>query len=178
MAKNKTPQKDKGKSKKLARRYAEPQAAATSVPQPLQKSAQPTKQQESKKAPTQRTRKTNAVPEPLVPVEVKYHRDYGITHHHIIVEKNYDGDNIVSVGLTTKDTKGQNSTDKNYEMAHQPVKSNKPLQIRRIGTVDKENKYFGNMHGEVAEEDFINIKLAAKRAKQKHERKKRKSKTK
>lgn len=69
----------------------------------------------------------------LISVRIKRHRDKNGGHHHIIVE---DIDNKhVSVGLTTKQTKGKNSNRKNYPCERNPLGGKEKSYLRTQGTV-------------------------------------------
>ena len=77
--------------------------------------------------------------ESLIPVRIKRHRDKNGGHHHIIVE---DFDNKhVSVGLTTRKTKGENSTRKNYKCEVNPLGGSGESYLRRQGMVARKQEY-------------------------------------
>lgn len=72
-------------------------------------------------------------------VIIKKHKDNNGGHYHIIGEelpKSY-----ISVGLTTKSTKGKNSKYKNYKLDYDPLATNKQSYLRRQGIIDKKIKY-------------------------------------
>lgn len=100
----------------------------------------------------------------LVPVNIKTHNDKKGGHPHIIVD-NVD-DKHVSVGLSTKPTKGKGS--KNYRLEKSPLNDGKQSYMRRQGTVAQKNEYSGKRKGAMTTKDYEKAKVYGERAKQKY----------
>ena len=100
----------------------------------------------------------------IIPVTIKHHRDSKGGHPHIIVD-NID-DKHVSVGLSTKPTKGKGS--KNYRMEKSPFDDGKQSYMRRQGTVASKNEYAGERKGTLTSKDYTQAKIYGNRAKQKY----------
>lgn len=101
---------------------------------------------------------------PVVQVRIKRHRDSQGNHHHVITEDFED--KHVSVGLSTKKKKGQNSP--NYKLETSPLSDGKESYMRRQGTVDKQRNYFDERIGQMTPKDYERAKVYGERAKQKH----------
>ena len=103
----------------------------------------------------------------LVPVRIKKHRDKNGGHHHIIVE---DIDNKhVSVGLTTKKTKGKNSKHKNYKCEVNPLGGKETSYMRTQGTVARKQEYDKQeKKGAMAPKDYEKAQEYADKAKRKY----------
>lgn len=103
----------------------------------------------------------------LVPVTIKKHRDKNGGHNHIIMED--IGNKHVSVGLTTRETKGKSSTHKNYKCEVDPLGSNKESYMRRQGIVDHRKNYEDKeKRGAMHPNDYVKAKQIAEKAKQKY----------
>lgn len=100
----------------------------------------------------------------FIPVRIKTHNDKNGGHPHVIMENL--GDNHVSVGLSTKPTKGKGS--KNYRMEKSPFDDGKQSYMRRQGTVDPKNEYSGQRKGTLTPKDYAQAKVYGDRAKQKY----------
>lgn len=109
----------------------------------------------------------------LVSVNIKTHRDKKGGHPHVILD-NIDK-NHVSVGLSTKPTKGKGS--KNYKLEVNPLGNGVNSYMRRQGTVAPVNDYFGNLKGVMTPKDYTQAKVYGERAKQKYIDKKNKKKS-
>ena len=99
-----------------------------------------------------------------VRVTTKMHRDEKGGHHHIIVDD--IGSKHVSVGLTTKKSKGKGST--NYPLEQSPFNDGKKSFVRRQAIVDEKSNYHGQKPGELTKKDYERVKLYGDRAKQKY----------
>lgn len=100
----------------------------------------------------------------LIPVHIKTHKDQKGGHPHVILE---DIDNKhVSVGFSTKPTKGKGS--KNYRLEKSPLDDGKQSYMRRQGTVDSKTRYKGNRTGSMTSKDYEQAKTYGERAKQKY----------
>lgn len=108
----------------------------------------------------------------IIAVDIKTHNDSKGGHPHIIVD-NVD-DKHVSVGLSTKPTKGKGS--KNYRMEKSPFNDGKQSYMRRQGTVAAKNEYSGKRKGTITTKDYEQAKIYGGRAKQKYLNKKDKKK--
>ncbi len=99
----------------------------------------------------------------MVDVTLKKHRDKKGGHHHVILETfdNYH----VSVGLTSKNSKGKGST--NYDCKSDVLKSGKNSYMRRQGTVDKKSSYFDKRKSKMTATAFAQAKIYGQRAKEK-----------
>ncbi len=126
-----------------------------------------------KKQPT-KTNKKPAAAKPatgkqrdLVQVRLKRHKDKNRGHHHIILEDFED--KHVSVGLTTKKTKGKNSTRKNYPCEVDPLGKGKDSFMRRQGTVDLMSNYdTREQKGKMSPKDYAKAKEYGDKAKNKY----------
>ena len=108
----------------------------------------------------------------FVLVSLKRHRDKNKGHHHIIVDS--VGDKYVSVGASSKATKGKNSKSPNYRCETDILGNGKPTYLRRQGTVDIKSNYFGSRIGQMTITDYGRAKVYADRAKEKYLLKKKK----
>lgn len=107
-----------------------------------------------------------------VSVTIKTHQDKKGGHPHVIVD---DIENKhVSVGLSTKPTKGKGS--KNYRLETSPLCDGKQSYMRRQGTVAPKNEYSGKRNGKMTPKDYTQAKVYGERAKQKYIEKKDKKK--
>ena len=99
-----------------------------------------------------------------ISVTIKTHHDKKGGHPHVIVD---DIDNKhVSVGLSTKPTKGKGS--KNYRMEKSPFDDGKQSYMRRQGTVAPKSEYAGQRKGTLTAKDYTRAKVYGDRAKQKY----------
>lgn len=114
----------------------------------------------------QKTKKSNNTP--YIKITIKTHHDKKGGHPHIIFD-NVD-DKHVSVGLSTKPTKGKGS--KNYRLEKSPFNDGKQSYMRRQGTVAPKTEYSGKRHGSLTPKDYEHAKLYGERAKQKYLNKK------
>lgn len=142
---------------------------------PSKKTAKPVKN--TKKSPSTGKKKEskkiqgNKKKVDLIPVRIKKHRDKNGGHHHIIFEDLED--KHVSVGMTTKQTKGKNSTHKNYRCEKDPLGRGKESFLRRQGTVAPRSEYSEKENkGAMTPKDFQKAKGYADKAKQKYLNKK------
>lgn len=105
--------------------------------------------------------------ENLIPVRIKRHRDKNGGHHHVIVE---DMDNKhVSVGLTTRKTKGKNSNRKNYPCERNPLGGQEQSYMRTQGTVARKQEYDRQeKKGAMTPKDYKKAKEYAEKAKTKY----------
>ena len=103
----------------------------------------------------------------LVPVRIKRHRDKNGGHNHIIVE---DIDNKhVSVGLTTRKTKGKNSNRRNYQCEVNPLGGEETSYLRTQGTVARKQEYDKQeKKGAMAPKDYEKAQEYAGKAKRKY----------
>lgn len=99
-----------------------------------------------------------------VPVTIKTHHDKKGGHPHIVVDNVED--KHVSVGLSTKPTKGKGS--KNYRMEKSPFDDGKQSYMRRQGTVAPKSEYMGQRKGTLTPKDYAQAKIYGDRAKQKY----------
>ena len=100
----------------------------------------------------------------LVEVHIKTHKDKKGGHPHVILD---DVDNKhVSVGFSTKPTKGKGS--KNYRLEKSPFDDGKQSFMRRQGTVAPKNKYTNNRKGSMTKKDYDQARIYGERAKQKY----------
>ena len=107
----------------------------------------------------------------FIPVRLKRHRDINGGHRHIILEN--IGDRYVSVGLSSKNKKGSNST--NYQCENDILGSGSRSYMRRQGTVDKIKNYYGNeTTGVMTPKDYRQARIYGERAKEKYLSKKKK----
>ncbi len=102
----------------------------------------------------------------LVPVTIKKHSDKNGGHHHVIMED--IGNKHVSVGLTTRETKGKNSKHKNYPCLHNPLGGKENSYMRKQGTVDYMKNYNKKQQGKMHPDDYVKAKQIAEKAKQKY----------
>lgn len=115
-----------------------------------------------KKTPTSSENKS------LIQVIIKTHNDTKGGHPHIIVD-NVDNKHV-SVGLSTKPTKGKGS--KNYRLEKSPLNDGKQSFMRRQGTVAPKGEYSGKRNGSLTPKDYAQAKIYGERAKQKYLNKK------
>ena len=99
-----------------------------------------------------------------VPVTIKTHKDKKGGHPHIIVDNVED--KHVSVGLSTKPTKGKGS--KNYRLEKSPLNDGKTSYMRRQGTVAPKGEYQNQRKGTLTPKDYAQAKIYGDRAKQKY----------
>lgn len=104
----------------------------------------------------------------LIQVIIKTHNDTKGGHPHIIVD-NVDNKHV-SVGLSTKPTKGKGS--KNYRLEKSPLNDGKQSFMRRQGTVAPKGEYSGKRNGSLTPKDYAQAKIYGERAKQKYLNKK------
>lgn len=100
-------------------------------------------------------------------VLIKSHHDKNGGHPHIILE---DIENKhVSVGLSTRATKGANSTKKNYKCQRNPLGGSETSYMRRQGTVAPKYEYgsFASK-GYLTSKDYTMAKSIGSRAKSKY----------
>lgn len=103
----------------------------------------------------------------LIPVKIKKHRDKNGGHNHIILET-FENKHV-SVGLTTREKKGENSTNKNYRCEVDPLGQGKESYMRRQGTVAKIKEYAPKEKtGKVTTRDYEKARSYGERAKQKY----------
>lgn len=103
-----------------------------------------------------------------VTVTIKTHKDKNGGHPHVVlgnVDKNH-----VSVGLSTKATKGKGS--KNYRLEKSPFNDGKQSFMRRQGTVAPKKEYTGKRSGSLTPKDYAQAKIYGERAKEKYFNKK------
>lgn len=100
----------------------------------------------------------------IVRVTTKIHNDAKGGHPHIIVD-NIDSKHV-SVGLTTKATKGKGST--NYHLEKSPFDDGKKSYVRRQGIVDDVKKYNNPKLGTLTQKDYEQVKIYGERAKEKY----------
>lgn len=102
----------------------------------------------------------------LLQVRLKMHNDLKGGHHHVILED--IDDKHVSVGLSSKNKKGRNST--NYACENDVIGNGKSDRsyLRRQGTVDFKNNYYDESIGHMTEKDLNQAKIYGERAKQKY----------
>ncbi len=105
----------------------------------------------------------------LVPVKIKTHKDKNGGHYHVIMDD--VDDKHVSVGLSTKKTKGKNG-GKNYAMEKSPLDDGKVSYMRRQGTVDSKKNYRSEKKGTMTPNDYQQAQTYGDRAKQKYLREK------
>lgn len=139
---------------------------------PTSRSSKP-KTTSNKKAPATTKSKGNQKEQSLelISVRIKRHRDKNGGHHHIIVE---DIENKhVSVGLTTKKTKGKNSNRKNYPCERNPLGGSEQSYMRTQGTVARKKEYDSKeVKGAMTPKDYAKAKEYADKAKLKYLQKK------
>lgn len=99
----------------------------------------------------------------IVSVDIKTHKDKKGGHPHVIID-NID-DKHVSVGLSTRATKGKGS--KNYRLERSPLNDGKTSYMRRQGTVAPKGEYKNHRKGSMTQKDYGQAKIYAERAKQK-----------
>lgn len=100
----------------------------------------------------------------LVPVDIKTHKDKNGGHPHVIVD-NVDK-NHVSVGLSTKPTKGKNHP--NIPLEKSPLDDGKNSFMRRQGTVAPTGEYDHPRKGTMTPKDYDKAKEIGAKAKQKY----------
>lgn len=108
----------------------------------------------------------------LVPVNIKTHKDKQGGHPHVIVD-NVENKHV-SVGLSTKPTKGKGS--KNYRLEKSPLNDGKNSYMRRQGTVAPKGEYEHPRRGSMMQKDYDKAKEFGAKAKQKYLEKKDKKK--
>lgn len=108
--------------------------------------------------------------EETVPVMIKNHRDKNGGHPHVILGD--FGENHVSVGLSTKPTKGKNHP--NYPLKSSPLGDGKTSFMRKQGTVDKKTSYTKPRLGKMARVDYGVAKKYGERAVEKYKKGKKK----
>ena len=106
----------------------------------------------------------------IIPVIIKKHSDKNGGHHHVIMG-NIDNKHV-SVGLTTKETKGKNSAHKNYRCEINPLGGKEISYLRKQGTVDNKSRYNKEKRGAMAPKDYAKAKEIADKAKNKYINKK------
>lgn len=99
-----------------------------------------------------------------ISVKIKTHKDNKGGHPHVILE-NMDK-NHVSVGLSTRATKGKGS--KNYRLEKSPLNDGKNSYMRRQGTVAPMGEYENPRKGAMTPKDYAQAKIYGERAKQKY----------
>lgn len=99
-----------------------------------------------------------------IPITIKTHHDKKGGHPHVIMD-NIDNKHV-SVGLSTKPTKGKGS--KNYRMEKSPFDDGKQSYMRRQGTVAPKSEYAGQRKGTLTPKDYAQAKVYGDRAKQKY----------
>lgn len=111
--------------------------------------------------------KEKAGKEKDIPVQIKTHTDKKGGHPHVIIEDFKDGkkDMHVSVGLSTKKSKGKGST--NYALKKSPLDDGKNSYMRRQGTVDVKESYKRPRKGNMNPSDFQKAKEYGEKAKKK-----------
>ncbi len=109
----------------------------------------------------------------LVPVTIKDHSDSNGGHPHAIMD-NIDNCHV-SVGLSTKKTKGKNGGN-NYTMEKSPLNNGKASYMRRQAVVRPTREYSNQRQGTMTKKDHAQAKKYADKAKQKYIAKKNKKK--
>ncbi len=104
----------------------------------------------------------------LVDIVVKTHNDANGGHPHVILE-DYIDNKHVSVGLTTKPSKGK--TTKNYPLEIDPLNSGSRSYMRRQATIDSKSKYKNKQNGRMTDRDYKKAKQYGETAKLKEKRK-------
>lgn len=105
------------------------------------------------------------LPENMVPVQIKDHKDSNGGHPHVIMD-NID-DKHVSVGMTTRPKKGHNHP--NYRLQNNPLNDHHLVSyIRRNAIVAPKKDYHNPRHGTMTSEDYKKAKEYAEKAKQKY----------
>lgn len=97
---------------------------------------------------------------------IKNHRDKNGGHPHVILGDL--GENHVSVGLSTKPTKGKNHP--NYPLKSSPLGDGKTSFMRKQGTVDKKTSYTKPRLGKMARVDYGVAKKYGERAVEKYKK--------
>lgn len=104
-------------------------------------------------------------PKDTVRVKIRKHADQNGGHHHIILDRL--GDQYISVGLTTKKKKGENSP--NYPLDYDPLQQGKKSYMRRQGTVDFIRRYSAKEKaGIMSKKDYGKALLYGEKAKTKY----------
>lgn len=103
-------------------------------------------------------------PDEIIAVTIKYHGDKNGGHHHVILG-NID-DKHVSVGLSTKKSKGKGS--KNYTLDTSPLQDGKKSYIRRQGQVNPIGEYKDKRKGIMTKADHERATVYGERARQKY----------
>ena len=109
----------------------------------------------------------------LVPVTIKDHGDSNGGHPHAIMD-NIDNCHV-SVGLSTKKTKGRNGGN-NYTMEKSPLDDGQQSYMRRQAVVRPTREYSNQRQGTMTKKDHAQAKKYAEKAKQKYIEKKDKKK--
>lgn len=77
-------------------------------------------------------------------------------------------DRNISVGLTSKKKKGQNSNSTNYKLERSPFDDNELSYMRRQGQVRLKRDYFDTKYGVMTQKDYKVAQVYADRAKEKY----------
>ena len=102
----------------------------------------------------------------FVQVLLKKHRDKNHGHYHAIMDA--VDDKYVSVGTTSKPTKGAKSKSPNYKCEQDILGNGQTTYLRRQATVDKKSNYFDGRSGKMSSKDYERARIYAERAKQKY----------
>ena len=103
----------------------------------------------------------------LLPVDIKRHGDSNGGHFNAILEDFED--KHVSVGLTTKATKGAHSSRKNYKCEVNPLGGKEQSYMRRQGMVAPKKEYEPIARkGYMSQKDLAQAKIYGEKAKQKY----------
>ena len=108
----------------------------------------------------------------FISVFLKRHRDKNRGHHHIVMDS--VDDNFVSVGTSSKATKGKNSNSPNYRCETDILGNGKLTYLRRQAIIDKKTNYYGSQMGTMSVKDYERARKYADKAKQKYLAKKKK----
>ena len=100
----------------------------------------------------------------LIPVTIKRHKDKKGGHPHVIMGDIED--KHVSVGLTSKPTKGKNQP--NYALEKDPLNTGRKSYMRRQGTVAPKEEYDRPRKGDMAPKDYDRATEYGEKAKQKY----------
>lgn len=99
-----------------------------------------------------------------VKATIKNHKDKNGGHPHVILD-NVENKHV-SVGLTTKPTKGKGS--KNYRLEKSPLNDGKQSYMRRQGIVAPFSEYEKQRTGTMTPKDYSNAKKYGNKAKEKY----------
>lgn len=117
---------------------------------------------------TSKPKKKKEYEKPLItrPVTIKDHKDKKGKHPHAIMDE-IDNKNV-SVGLTTDNKKGHNSTNRKCEI--DPLGTGEQSYMRRQGTVARKQEYDNESKrvGKMSINDYAQAEIYAERAKQKY----------